>query len=37
MRDYLRCTDLAPIPDELVAQYETHVPPPDAELVYRPR
>ena len=23
MRDYLRCTDLAHIPDELVAMYDT--------------
>ncbi len=37
MRDYLRCTDLMHIPDELVALYETQAPPSDAELIYRPR
>ncbi len=37
MRDYLRCTDLARIPDELIALYETAAPPVGGQLIYQPQ
>ncbi|HET9034545.1 MAG TPA: hypothetical protein VFN45_00005, partial [Myxococcaceae bacterium] len=37
MRDYLRCTDLARIPDELIARYETSAPPVGGQLIYQPQ
>ena len=37
MRDYLRCTDLARIPDELMALYETAAPPVGGQLIYQPQ
>ncbi len=36
MRDYLRCTDLEHLPDELVALYDTEEPDADAITVYDP-
>jgi len=35
MRDYLCCEDLARIPDELIAKYDTE-PPSDGVLIYEP-
>jgi hypothetical protein len=37
MRDRLRCTDLARLPDGLVSRYETRLPPANGELIYQPR
>jgi Phytanoyl-CoA dioxygenase (PhyH) len=36
MRDYLNCEDLARVPDELIAKYDTE-PPTDGVLVYEPK
>jgi hypothetical protein len=36
MRDFLSCRDLAPVPEEIAAQYDAGPLPPDAMLVYRP-
>jgi hypothetical protein len=37
MRDYLRCTDLARLPEALIARYETRPPPTGGELIYQHR
>ncbi len=36
LRDFMRCSDLSRLPDDVVARYDTGTPPPDAVLVYSP-